>query len=324
MRHHYWEAPIVIYLFLGGLGGGIMFLSAVFDFFIIPGVPELFAWPMFIALAALAVGCFFLVFELGQPLVFWRVFTTATAIIKWGATLLTFALIGGFLWWVSFLPWEWISGLAGILAGGRGVFLAIAGIAGFGIMVYTGVMLSTLKAHSFWATPALPVLFTISATSTACAAMALGLGGWPVEFSLVYVVAEEIIHAILHIVDIVLVCAEITVLLIMVLSFLGAGNQTAKAVALRWVKGKTAPLFWIGMMGFGLVIPLFLYIGGGDSAASGVVAPILVLCGGLLLRYLCVYSDERAEIPGESRYYQRLPKNDAPFVTKWENGDNLY
>lgn len=324
MRHHYWEAPIVIYLFLGGLGGGIMFLSAIFDFFIIPGVPELFAWPMFIALAALAVGCFFLVFELGQPLVFWRVFATATAIIKWGATLLTFALIGGLLWWVSFLPWEWISGLAGILAGGRGAFLAVAGIAGFGIMVYTGVMLSTLKAHAFWATPALPVLFTISATSTACAAMALSLGGWPVEFSLVYVEAEEIIHTLLHIVDIVLVCAEITVLLIMVLSFLGAGNQTAKAVALRWVKGRTAPLFWGGMMGFGLIIPLTLYIGGTGSAASEIVAPILVLCGGLLLRYLCVYSDERAEIPGENHYYHRLPKNDAAFITKWKNGENLY
>ena len=31
MKHHYWEAPIVIYLFLGGLGGGIFFLSALFD-----------------------------------------------------------------------------------------------------------------------------------------------------------------------------------------------------------------------------------------------------------------------------------------------------
>lgn len=324
MKHHYWEAPIVIYLFLGGLGGGIMFLSAILNFFVVPGVPELFAWPMFLALAALAVGCFFLVFELGQPLVFWRVFTTATAIIKWGATLLTFALISAFLWWVSFLPWEWISGLAGILAGGRDVFLVIAGIAGFGIMVYTGVMLSTLKAHAFWATPALPVLFTISATSTACAAIALGLGGWPVEFNLVYAVAGEIVHSVLHIVDIVLVCAEITVLLIMVLSFLGAGNKTAKAVAVRWVKGKTAPLFWIGMVGFGLVVPLVLYIGGAGSAASSVVAPVLVLLGGLLLRYLCVYSDERAEIPGETRYYNRLPKNDAAFITAWKDGENLF
>lgn len=323
MKHHYWETPIVIYLFLGGLGGGIMFLTALFDFFITPGVSELFAWPMFIALAALAVGCFFLIFELGQPLVFWRVWATATAIIKWGATLLVIAMLAGALWWASFLPWDWFSGIAAFLAGGRTAFLALAAIAGFGIMVYTGVMLSTLKAHAFWATPALPVLFTISATSTACAAIALGLGGWPVEFSLLNAVAMDLIHAILHIVDIVLVCAEITVLLIMVLSFLGAGNKTSKAVARRWVKGKTAPLFWIGMIGFGLVVPLVLYLGATGPAAE-VVAPVLVLLGGLLLRYLCVYSDERAEIPGENRYYTRISKGDERFVTAWKDGENLY
>ena len=110
----------------------------------------------------------------------------------------------------------------------------------------------------------------------------------------------------------------------MVLSFLGAGNVTAKAVATRWVKGKTAPLFWVGMIGFGLVIPLILYVGGADSAASTVVAPVLVLCGGLLLRYLCVYSDERAEIPGENRYYNRIAKGDEKFVSEWTYGENLY
>ena len=90
MKHHYWEAPIVIYLFLGGLGGGIFFLSALFDLVVAPGSGALFFAPVFFALAALAVGCFFLVFELRQPPVFWRVFTTKTAIIKWGC-----ASVGG-------------------------------------------------------------------------------------------------------------------------------------------------------------------------------------------------------------------------------------
>ena len=334
MKHHYWEAPIVIYLFLGGLGGGIMFLTAVLSFFVLPGAgfantEPLFFASMFIALAALAVGCFFLVFELGQPLVFWRVWTTATAIIKWGATLLVFAMFSTIFWLlgsIDALPFDWgfLAPLAGFFRPSQPVMLAIAGITGFGIMVYTGVMLSTLKAHAFWATPALPVLFTISATSTACALVALALGAWPVAFSLDVVAVEEYIHEIIHVVDIVLVCAEITVLLIMVLSFLGAGNVTAKAVATRWVKGKTAPLFWVGMIGFGLVIPLILYVGGADSAASTVVAPVLVLCGGLLLRYLCVYSDERAEIPGENRYYNRIAKGDEKFVSEWTYGENLY
>ena len=52
----------------------------------------------------------------------------------------------------------------------------------------------------------------------------------------------------IHVVDIILVCAEVTVLLIMILSFLGAGNVTQKAVARRWVVGKTAPLFWLCLL----------------------------------------------------------------------------
>ena len=55
MKHHYWEAPIVIYLFLGGLGGGIFFLSALFDLIIAPGSGPLFFAPVFFALAALAL-----------------------------------------------------------------------------------------------------------------------------------------------------------------------------------------------------------------------------------------------------------------------------
>ena len=321
MKHHYWEAPIVIYLFLGGLGGGIFFLSALFDLIIAPG-----SGPLFFALAALALGCFFLVFELGQPPVFWRVFTTKTAIIKWGAVLLSVAMIFGFVWWASYLyvlGWEWTFGLAAALEGVRPIMLGVAGVAGFGVMVYTGVMLSTLKAHAFWATPALPVLFTVSALSTACAAIALSLGG-ALQLEGVALLLAELIHEIVHTVDIVLVVAEIVVLLVMVLSFYGAGNVCAHEVAARWVRGKTAPLFWGGMVFGGLLLPLCLYVFGAGTAASALVAPWLVLCGGLLLRYLCVYSDERAPIPGEVRFNERLPKKDAAFLTAWKKDENLY
>ena len=54
MKHHYWEAPIVIYLFLGGLGGGIMCLTAIMSLIVNPGTGSLFFVPMFFALAALA------------------------------------------------------------------------------------------------------------------------------------------------------------------------------------------------------------------------------------------------------------------------------
>ena len=320
--HHYWEYPIAIYLFLGGLGGGILFINWIISAFVFPGVnlTQVLMLPNFIALLAIAVGLFFLVFELGQPPVFYRAYVTATSIIKWGAVLLTIAAFGDLFWILgNWSPDVFILGFLSVfnfLGPLSPLWLAAAGLAGFGIMVYTGVMLSTLKAHSFWATPALPILFTTSALSTACAATMLSMGGWPgVMTTMIDYLAVHEIHELLHLIDIILVFTEITILLIMILSFLGAGNRTQQRVALRWVKGSYAPLFWIGMIGLGLVVPLLFNLSG--SAMLGTIASILVLCGGCLLRFLCVWSDDRQPLDGENRYYYRLGTDDARFMTKW-------
>ena len=202
-------------------------------------------------------------------------------------------------------------------------FLGIAGFFGLCVMMYTGVMLSTLKSRAFWATPALPILFTISALSTGCAAIVLSIGGWPAEFTLINLLASEVVHELLHVIDVVLVCTEIVVLFTMVLSFAGAGTPTAQKVAKRWLKGSYAPLFWVGMVLIGLLIPLALYLAGW-GIASGVVAPILVLCGGCLLRFMVVFSDDRTPIPGEERYHLRTASHKDEFVSKWTYGENLF
>lgn len=333
MRHHYWEWPIATYLFLGGMGGGMFFLAAVLSFFVAPSLAttlgSVLAWPTFFALIWLAVGCFLLVFELGQHYAFIYVFfNSMTSVIGHGARLLCVALIFGALWWISYLPWGWIAPLAGFLATFRVINLALAGLAGFCIMLYTGVLFSTLKAHSFWATPALPVLFTVSALSTACACTMLCLsctwlypeGG---VFQMVYIATiGEAVHEMLHSLDIVLIITEITVLLLLVLSLLCAGNKVAHNAAARWVRGSYAPLFWIGMVCCGLVLPLILNIINLSTPAA-----VLALCGGLLLRFLIVFTDDRAEIPGETRYFSRLKKPGeagSEFMTKWADGENIY
>ena len=330
MRHHYWEWPIASYLFLGGLGGGIFCLSWILIYFVYPGVevvPMVLAWPCFIAILCLGLGCFFLVFELGQPLVFLRAFIKFTSIICWGARILSVCMIFGLIWFLTYIPRDWLGlplGALQILEGWRDVCMWLAGLTGTGIMLYTGIMLSTLKAHSFWATPALPVLFTVSALSTACAGISLSIGWWPAPFTFATLVANEVVVEILHLVDIILVVCEIIVLLVMVLSFLGAGNRTANKVAKRWVKGSYAPFFWVGMIGIGLVVPEILYLAGAGTVAASIIAPILILCGGLLLRFLIVYSDDRAPLPGENEFYTKLPKNDALFLNAWKKGENLY
>ena len=158
MKHHYWEPPIALYLFLGGLAGGILFLSAIFNTFVVPGYGEVFAMPVFWSLVAIAIGCVFLVVDLGQPGVFWRVWTTAKSIIKWGATFLVIAAVFALLYLLAYLgdSWTFFAPLSEALKPAAGVFLIIAGFFGLCIMMYTGIMLSTLKAHAFWATRLCP------------------------------------------------------------------------------------------------------------------------------------------------------------------------
>ena len=327
MKHHYWEPPSPCTFPLGssGLAGGILFLAAIFNSFVVPGYAEVFALPVLVSLVCVAIGCVFLVVDLGQPGVFWRVWTTSKSIIKWGATFLVIAAVFALLFLLAFIgdAWPIFAGLSGLLKPAADFFLIVAGFFGLCIMMYTGIMLSTLKAHAFWATPALPVLFTISAISTGCAAIVLSIGDWPAAMTLESLFVSEIVLEILHVVDIVLVIAELIVLLTMVLSFAVPATRLPYMARQR-VKGSYAGLFWVGMVGLGLVVPLVMYIGGGHSAAATLVAPILVLCGGCLLRFMVVNTDDRAEIPGENRYYNRLAKNDAEFITKWTYGDNQF
>lgn len=325
MKHHYWEPPIAIYLFLGGLAGGIMFLSAIFDTFVLPGYTQVFAMPVLVAFLCICVGLVCLLVDLGQPGVFWRVFRTATSVIKWGAVFLVIDTIVSMIFVLAFIgdSVTFLAPLSDLLKPVASPLLLVGGFFGLCIMMYTGIMISTLKAHAFWATPALPVLFTVSALSTGCAAIVLSIGGWPTALTLETLIVAEAVKHLLHTVDIILAIAELIILLTMVLSFLGAGNVTAKKAAKRWVCGSYAPFFWIGMVFLGLLVPLALYIGGGH-VASTVVAPILVLCGGCLLRILVINTDDRAPLPGEERYMGRVASHKAEFVSKWTYGENIF
>jgi polysulfide reductase chain C len=329
LTKHYWVWPIACYLVLGGLGGGILFLAGLFDLIFSPmigtSIGPVFALGVFVAVACLGIGSFLLVFELGQPLVFVRVFLSKTAIIKWGAVMLSIALVFGFVYFLFFLPPEWnlfYYGWTWI----RDICCVLMMIFGIGVVLYTGVLLSSFKAKAFWNTPALPVLFSVSALSTASAVLAVTAGMWPAPQALpvppgflvpMHELAEVFVQY-MHLIDTVLVLVEIVVLLAYVLLMYAASNTTSRQMALTWLKGSSAPLFWGGMICFGLLLPFFFYVSGGILAE--LIAPVFVLAAGLLLRFMVVYADVRRPIPGEERFYTRLPKGDEKFMPQAGKG----
>ncbi len=317
----YWTWPITLDLFLGGLGGGTLFVAMVLDLFY-GGTGPAFALAAFVAVVAMAVACFFLVFELGQPTQFLRVFASATAVIKWGAILLSLAMVFAFVFFLSFFPlylgWEWLSFLIPL----RGICLLLAGICGFCVMIYSGLLLATCKAHAFWASPVLPIHFLISGIGMGAGVCMLCMGAWPPPLTLEILFMEVSLYEVLRIIAVTGVGIGGIIIVLYVLSLRGAGNELAREISKRWINGSYAVLFWGVCVFLGVIVPVLLYMSMGYAAST--VASVLTLVTGLVLRFLMVYSDERRLMPGEKRFYSRLPHHDDAFLTAWKGKENMY
>ncbi len=191
-EEHRWGWPVASYLFLGGLGGGMIALAGLSD--LIFGRGEAFSLGSLIAGIAIAVGSALLIFELGRPFQFWRVLSRQKAIMTAGAWMLSFTIFTSFAYfsfWPDFSPWRELVGLRHLVAG-------INIVLGLGVCIYTGILLGSLRARAFWNTPILPVLFLVSGLSTGAAAQSLLAGAWPYRGSAADV---EAVHAALRSLD---------------------------------------------------------------------------------------------------------------------------
>jgi len=301
-----WGWPIALDLFLAGLGGGIMIVSAVADLFF--GTGNLFLPASFAATVLLAIGASLLVFELGRPFQFHRVFSLQKAIMTVGAYMLSLLIAVSFAYGTflfSFLPWHAIEGL-------RQVVAAIGLLLGVGVVVYTGVLPASMKSRPFWHGPALPVLFMVSAISN----------GIAVQYLLVHVLSSGsdvvVAEGLLTAANIVLLVVELIVLFIYVLTMRASAAPPAAQAANAWLKGRQKLAFWVGLVVIGLIAPLVLYAVGINI--TWILASAGVLIGGIVLRFLIVYSGDRRLLPGEAEFLAKLPSGDEEFLRAWESG----
>jgi len=299
-----WGWPIALDLFLAGLGGGIMIVSTVADLFF--GTGTLFLPGSFAATVLLAIGANLLVFELGRPFQFPRVFSRQKAIMTVGAYLLGLIIAVSFAYGTflfTFLPWHAIEGL-------RQVVAVIGLLLGVCVVVYTGVLPASLKARPFWHGPALPVLFMVSAISN----------GIAVQYLLVHVLSSgsdaAVVEGLLSAVNIVLLAVGLIVLFIYVLTMRVSAAPPAAQAANAWLKGRQKVVFWVGLVGIGLILPLALYAVG--MTITWILASAGVLIGGVVLRFLVVYSGDRRLLPGEAEFLAKLPRGDEEFLRAWQ------
>ena len=278
-----WDSIIAWYLFLAGLGGGA-FATSAFLHWRHPHAVTMRKIGHLIAPIAVAVGLVLLMFDakggLFHPWRFALLLHNPFSVMTWGVVFLA-----------CFMVVSIIVLVMDILKKSVPRWLEIVG-AVFGVCVamYTGALLGVCKTFPLWNNALLPILFLVSAMSAGAASVLLtAIFKHPEEFNRAGVLKK--FHFCLPIIELVLVA---------VLLFITAYNSTAGFSSV-WslVAGQWAPLFWIGLVAVGLVLPTVLecwllffspkefeesrkahYISAASDAA--------VLIGGFLLRFLIV------------------------------------
>ncbi|OLC05225.1 MAG: polysulfide reductase [Gemmatimonadetes bacterium 13_1_40CM_4_69_8] len=280
----HWTWFIIPYFFVGGLAGGACFLAVVLDWFGGPEDRPVVRTGYYVAATGAILSGLLLTIDLGQPLRFWHmlfqsanfpaIMFKAWSPISFGAwAILLFGLFSvlsalgamseeGRLQAPAFRVLH-RGALAKIVAG-------LAGLLGFFVAGYTGVLLSVTNRPIWADSPWLGALFLASGASTGAAALILlAPRRGATEQSLRW----------LSTFDSRALVVELLVLVLFLVS-LGAINRV-------WLS------FWglllvVGVVGLGILLPLRLHAQRRPVAS----AAKLVLVGGFLLRLATMLASE--------------------------------
>jgi formate-dependent nitrite reductase membrane component NrfD len=282
---------VVVYVFLAGCGGGVFlfsFMLSLLQWYEPVARIGLVAGPVLVA-----IGSIMLIFDLGSPARCYRLFTTPrTLASSWmirGSWILSVFIILGLTYGLpsfglfAWLPWSKTS-VTGSLIGVAAAFFAVF------VPIYPGLLLGVIKSIPLWNTPALPLLFFLSGLDMGVALLTL------VSAVIPEAVGVEGFHLLAG-ADVVLIALLFIALLAYIELTRQRGETAAKSVHLL-----KRPLCVIGVILFGMLLPLALLIV--STLASGNVlmvpietlAGILVLVGGLLLRYSVITSGVRLPV----------------------------
>ncbi len=288
-----WHWQIAAYLFLGGLGGAVFALSALIHIFT-QCDRKMLSIAVVSSMGFLGIGSIFLLADMLQPMKAYLALTNPTSWIFWGVIFINgyFALATVYLiplleeWPVlkpiiQKLP-AWLLGLLE-----RVNRLAALGGAtmGFLVAIYTGLLISGAPGISFWNTPAMPLLFVVSAFSTGAAYLMFLSSFSPSE-------AVHKIHDFLEKLDAALIVLELIILgaYFNFAFFLPTGARVSAQLLFK------SPVFIVGFLIGGLIIPLLIesysiFIRKEKPLGSKLIvtASILVLIGGFLLRYFVLH-----------------------------------
>lgn len=301
-----WTWWLALYLYLGGLGAATLTTTFLTDMYIKPH-PQLVLWGAWSGIVMLCLGSAMLFLHLLDHVAVIHVLNPMVLInqpnawIAWGTQFIVWMMVWGVLYALphmldsqffnripvvkQVLAFSWVQKIG--RACGRHCRLCgwLATINGIGTVVYTGLLLQSFPAVALWHNPGVPLLFTVSAFSTAMAFLLLVL-----NVAIKKREEDKSLCVFYERTDLILIAVEL-VILFSFFFYLQRGSQSAAV---------SAQLLWsnwgwlIGFIGFGLLVPFFIelkgVVKGWGSPAPIILASVLVLVGGYLLRYYFMYA----------------------------------
>jgi protein NrfD len=288
---HIWGWEIPVYLFLGGLVAGIMIISG---YFIFKGRYKHSYFSCFylphISLLLLSAGMFALFLDLEHKRYVWRLYTTfkIASPMSWGSWILILVYPTLLATTLTRIPpafqnriklFDRISAFINrhpTAVKNVGVLSMIVGAI---LGMYTGVLLSALGARPLWNSAILWVLFLTSGLSAAAA--------------FVHMITDDVYEREL------LAKADNGFLILELFLFaqfligLISSTQVHQQAAHLLLSGPYAAVFWVFVIGMGIIIPLIIQLLAVNHKIQHTpIAPIMVIGGGLILRFVIVYAGQ--------------------------------
>jgi formate-dependent nitrite reductase membrane component NrfD len=298
---HVWGWEIPVYLFLGGFTAGIMVLSG---WYLWRGRRNRRPHPTFslassglflLGLGTISAGMLALFLDLAHKPYVWRLYLTMKpwSPMSWGSWILLLVypvLVAAVLLeppkrLVRLLPA--IGPLSERLADDVRLRKALGFVSmavGVALGIYTGILLSALGGRPLWSSGLLGPLFLASGLSSS-AAFAHWASPEP----------DERRH--MAWLDNLFLTIELFLIALLLVDLTSSSAAHAGAARLL-LGGPYTAVFWVGVVGLGIVVPLVVQsLAVARRVVHTPIPPVLVMLGGLALRFVIVYAGQYSHWP---------------------------
>ncbi|MCI5128829.1 MAG: hypothetical protein D3907_10100 [Candidatus Electrothrix sp. AUS3] len=303
---HVWDWRVAIYLFLGGLSGGLMTMSAI-NYLRSERksgtIQSLCCWQIpLMAPILLSIGLFFLWLDLERKLhghLFYMTFKPLSP-MSWGAWIILLIYPVMILYALASLPDEikvkikntFIKNTADAMAPYLSKLAKLNVVFGCFLSIYTGILLSSLVARPLWNSAILPLLFLASGMSTGTAVM-------------IIVAKNKEAKLFFTKLDIWLIIGEILIIALMFYGHYTSNAAHQEAIMPFFNSSHDTFPYFLSIVVIGIVLPLaiilkFLEVRGQDTEKEisrfGLIlmntSALLVLLGGAVIRFALVYAGQ--------------------------------